>query len=186
MNATEAISKYGRIRHRNADPAALPAANTNGSTGRQQLIAPITLPKAARLANIVPRDLSSAIRFLQLGQQRALAAMRRLRTIAQHALAFPQRQLEIVFELLQCVDLVPHFAQLLLQPLAHRQAAMSRIAPQQQKFLNLAQRKSQLLRLADEVQLRELLRAEDPVAAPAPRQPRNQPGLLIEADRVDA
>jgi len=41
---------------KNADVPAVPAANKNGSSGRQQLEAAITLPSAARLATTVVLD----------------------------------------------------------------------------------------------------------------------------------
>ncbi len=53
MNSTEAASKNGRSFTKNADVPAAPAAKRNGSSGKQQLEARITLPSAATLAAMV-------------------------------------------------------------------------------------------------------------------------------------
>lgn len=56
MSNTDKTSRYGRKCVKNADVPAAPAANKNGSSGRQQLDAAITLPSAAKLATTVLRD----------------------------------------------------------------------------------------------------------------------------------
>src|SRR5258707_13671739 len=49
----EAPTRKGRIRTKNAEVPAAPAANKKGKSGKQQLDAKIALPRAARLANAV-------------------------------------------------------------------------------------------------------------------------------------
>ena len=57
MDNAEAASRNGRTFTKNAELPAVPAANTNGNRGKQQLDAKITLPRAARLATIVLLEL---------------------------------------------------------------------------------------------------------------------------------
>lgn len=57
MNSTEAATKNGRNLTKNAELAAVPAANIKGSSGRQQLDANTTVPRAAMLAKAVLFDL---------------------------------------------------------------------------------------------------------------------------------
>ena len=56
MSNADKTSRYGRNWTINVDVPAAPAANRNGSNGRQQLDAAITLPSAARLATTVLLD----------------------------------------------------------------------------------------------------------------------------------
>ena len=56
MSNIDKTNRYGRNCVKNADVPAAPAANKNGSSGRQQVEAAITLPSAARLATTVLRE----------------------------------------------------------------------------------------------------------------------------------
>ena len=50
----EAITRKGRSFTKKAELPAVPAANTKGRSGKQQLEDKMTLPRAATLARVVP------------------------------------------------------------------------------------------------------------------------------------
>src|SRR5258708_2627170 len=175
MSNTETTSRYGRNGAIKAEAPAAPPATRNGSSGRQQLEAAITLPSAARLANAVllepdllltgfssTCDICFAVQAVcsvKFREQRTTVLMLDFPLQAQLAIAITEGPCQLHFEPGKTRDLLANVLQFALEHGLHFGTSVM-LLPQRQQFLDLVQRETELLRVPHKLEVANLLPAE--------------------------
>src|SRR5216684_6039913 len=168
MSNTETPIRYGRNGAKKADAPAAPPATRNGTSGRQQLEATITLPSAARLAAAVlfdpdlfvtcfssTGDICFAVRAVcsvKFREQRTTVLMLDSLFQVQLVIAISQCLGQFRFQPGKTLDFLPDVPQLAREHGLHFGTSVM-LLPQRQQLLDFGQGESQLLRVPHKIEI---------------------------------
>ena len=92
---------------------------------------------------------------------------------------------QLAFQTTELGNLLPYSVQFGREHIPHMGAGFYRFALQHQKFADFAQRKTQFLSAADELDVLQILPAEKPESTFGPASGSNETLFLIEANGID-